>query len=140
MTNKEPESLPTLDEAIQLFAQYARGEGDFDELDLKEVIYAPKPDVNKKDETVESILDEHAEWYVRRTLQFLKEGKEPSFVTMKNEQDDKALAALEAHYKAKYEGEYYLVRKHSSIPVISVDGSDYVSVASLQPKSQKEEV
>jgi len=28
-----------LDEAIQKFAAYARGEGDFDELDLKEVIY-----------------------------------------------------------------------------------------------------
>ena len=28
-----------LDEAIQKFAAYARGEGDFDELDLKEVIF-----------------------------------------------------------------------------------------------------
>lgn len=28
----------TLDEAINLFADYARGKGDFDELDLKEVI------------------------------------------------------------------------------------------------------
>ena len=30
----------TLDEAIQKFAAYARGESDFDELDLKEVIFA----------------------------------------------------------------------------------------------------
>jgi hypothetical protein len=31
--------MPTLDEAIQLFANYARGDGGFDELDLKQVIF-----------------------------------------------------------------------------------------------------
>jgi hypothetical protein len=32
-------TIPTLDDAIQLFANYARGDGGFDELDLKEVIF-----------------------------------------------------------------------------------------------------
>lgn len=37
-----------LDEAIQKFAAYARGEGDFDELDLKEVICAEVAERERK--------------------------------------------------------------------------------------------
>lgn len=40
MTQPNQSELPSLDEAIQKFAAYARHEGDFDELDLKEVIYS----------------------------------------------------------------------------------------------------
>ena len=46
----------TIDEAIQKFAIYARGEGDFDELDLKEVIYARVAE--KIDETVDKIVSD----------------------------------------------------------------------------------
>lgn len=51
-------------------------------------------------ETPEQILDAHAKWYIKRTISFMYEDKEPSYVTGTNEQDNQALAALDRYYKA----------------------------------------
>lgn len=46
------------------------------------------------DKELESLLDEHAIWYIRRTIKLMQEGKEPSFVTGTNKQDEKSKQAL----------------------------------------------
>lgn len=59
------------------------------------------PDTTRQ--TVEEILDEHARYYIIKTIDYLENnpGGDPKTVTQHNEQDDKSLAAIELHYKGK---------------------------------------
>lgn len=52
------------------------------------------------DEALKHILDEHAKWYIKRTVKFMQEGKEPSFVTGTNEQDHKSLVLIKQQQQA----------------------------------------